>query len=109
MLTDCLFAQIMDLSKKLAALSKPNDTIQLADLVGREAALIVGARRVATRFGKLAVVLDIRTDDLNASVFLPGRFSENLDDSDLQLIVQAGFKLKVTQEGTSSPNVNIFK
>lgn len=102
--------QKMDLSKKLENLSRPDETLKLQDLVGKPEALIISARRVTTRYGKPAVVLDIYNDNLGGSLFLPKKFVDTLDDNDLQLMVQNQYKIKVEQNGqTSSPNVIIFK
>lgn len=100
----------MSLNAKLAALSKSPETVHLRELVGRPDSLIVGARKVTTRFGRVAVVLDIQGEDIITSVFLPGKYSEALDDADLEMITQDGYKLRVTDsEGSSLPVVTIFK
>lgn len=99
----------MSLNAKLAALSKFSETVQLKDLIGHPEASIVGARRVATRFGKMAVVLDFQRDGAVTSVFLPNRYSDALEDSDLKTIGEDGYKLHVTEGQGARPNVSIFK
>lgn len=100
----------MSLNAKLAALSKSPETVQLKDLVGRSEAPVVGARRVTTRFGKMAVVIDIQGDDgILTSVFLPNKYADALEDTDLETIARDGYKLHVTDSQGSLPNVSIFK
>lgn len=101
--------QIMDISKKLENLSKPNETLQLKDLVGKPDALIIDARRVNTRYGRDAIVVDIISNIQRGSVFLPSRFTTALDDHDLRLLVEEKYRMKVEQDGGSSPIVKIFK
>lgn len=99
----------MSLDAKLSALSKSPETVTLKDLTGHPEALIVGARRVTTRFGRVAVVLDIQGEDIISSVFLPGRYGEVLEDADLEKLVQDKYKLKVVDGETSIPNVILFQ
>lgn len=107
---ECCIFKVMSLNARLAVLCKSPETVQLKDLVGQPPSLIVGARKVTTRFGRLATVLNIQRADIITSVFLPNKFTEALDDTDLETIVQEGYHLNVTsdKEGTS-PNAVITK
>lgn len=100
----------MSLDAKLVALARPVETTQLKELVGRPASLITGARKVNTRYGKTAVVLDIKMDDLaTTSVFLPSKYGE-LEDAELDQLTVEGYKLLITaNDGSSTPNIQIFK
>lgn len=101
----------MDLNQKLEVLSTPSQsTVTLKDLVNQGSLSITGSRRVLTRFGTNAVVLDIITESAAmASVFLPHRFNDLLSDADLNQLVKDGYKIDVTLDKNSTPIVNIFK
>lgn len=104
--------QIMDLNSKLTTLAQApeTNTIRLQDLVGLESVPIVGARRVTTRYGRRSIVLDITRGGTTSSVFLPPRFTEVLDDRDLQDIARDSYKILVTDGGEGSvPNIRIAK
>lgn len=106
----CCISQIMSLDQRLAVLSKSPETVKLTDLIDQPPSTVVGARRVLTRFGKMAIVLNIQRDDIITSVFLPNKFTDALDDGDLENIVQEGYKITVTcEKGGSYPNVLINK
>jgi hypothetical protein len=105
-----VFYRKMSLDTKLQALARLPETVTLRDLLGRPPALIVGARRVTTRFGRPAVVLDIEGENLVSSVFLPGKYGDMLGDADLETLVTGGYVLQATGgEDGSMPTAVISK
>lgn len=98
----------MSLDKKLVALSKGPETIMLKDLVGRPPAPIVAARRVTTRYGKAAIVVDIRQDGVISSVFLPNNYCETLDDDELEALIRNNYNLTVAAKDGRSKQFNVI-
>ena len=105
-----MLQKMSSLSARLGVRKRSPETIQPKDLVGQPPSLIVGARKVTTRYGRMATILNIQRGDIVTSIFLPNKYTESLDESDLQTIVQEGYELsvKLDKDGTT-PLCNIEK
>lgn len=90
-----MLQKMSSLSARLAVLNSSPETVHPKDLAGQPPSLIVGAKKVTTRFGRMATILNIQREDIITSIFLPNKFTEALDESDLETIVQEGYYLKV--------------
>lgn len=99
-------------SSKLAALERVDliPKVLMKELVKKAGYRILCARRVDTRYDRPTILLEIEHDGGHPRVtFLPARFAEALDDSELQEITDSQiYRVRCNGVTENSPNVLIW-
>ena len=101
----------MDLRQKSDALEKLKirPKIQAKDLTDEEGYNIIHLKRINTKFGE-TIIADICTSNGDKAVtFLPPRFADDLDATDLVQLNGGGYKIRCTGMTGRSPNMAIYK
>ncbi|KAG8265450.1 hypothetical protein J6590_094429, partial [Homalodisca vitripennis] len=106
--------EIMDLSSKLTSLEKQGEIqpkISIKELTRKSGYKILEARKVHTKFDRMAVMLVIEQDGSKTAVtFLPARFERCLNEEDLQeMTTSKKFRVRCSGSNGLSADVRIWK
>ncbi|XP_046687493.1 uncharacterized protein LOC124373142 [Homalodisca vitripennis] len=107
--------EIMDLSSKLTSLEKQGEIqpkISIKELTRKSGYKILEARKVHTKFDRMAVMLVIEQDGSKTAVtFLPARFERCLNEEDLQeMTTSKKFRVRCSSGSNGlSADVRIWK
>lgn len=104
----------MALYDKLSSLQKleGQPKVSLKDLTRSEGYRILSAKRVDTCFARPAIMLDVEINDKGGTgvIFLPSRFTDSLDDEDLDKLVETkDHRIQCTGVTGNSPDVLIWR